>query len=321
MSMEGHKPLRLVVDPQDRGAVRDAGRRAAGGPADAMPEDDWPDSEAEFDDEAEETEARAGGRGRGGALRGGIAVLVLAVFAGAAWYAYNWGLGEVAPEALPVVEAEPGPIKSRPESPGGLEVPYQDQAILNDAVPDPDNPQVERLLPPPEVPAPPEPPPQAVPEAPESKMPAELPASESAPAVTTAPVEPSEATAAAAPEPPPAAAEVTAEVPAQVTAEAPAETAPEAPAPAAPSAPAAGDWVVQLASFKSRDAATGEWARLQGKFPELLGRRAPDVQSAEIAGQGTFYRLRAGYFDDRDAAVRFCDRLKAGGQDCLAAKR
>jgi len=315
MSMEGHKPLRLVVDPQDRGAARDAGRRSAGGPADAMPEDDWPDSESEFDDEAEETEARAGGRGRGGALRGGIAVLVLAVFAGAAWYAYNWGLGEVAPDALPVVEAEPGPIKSRPESPGGLEVPYQDQAILNDAVPDPDNPQVERLLPPPEVPAPPEPPPQAVSEAPESKMPAELPASESAPA------EAAEATAAAAPEPPPTAAEV----PAQVAAKAPAETAPEASAPAAeptaPSALAAGDWVVQLASFKSRDAATGEWARLQGKFPELLGRRAPDVQSAEIAGQGTFYRLRAGYFNDRGAAVRFCDRLKAGGQDCLAAKR
>jgi cell division septation protein DedD len=320
MSMEGHKPLRLVVDPEDRGASREAGRRAAGGAADAMPEDDCPDSESEFDDEAEETEARAGGRGRGGALRGGIALLVLAVFGGAAWYAYNWGVGEVAPDALPVVEAEPGPIKSRPESPGGMEVPYQDQAILNDAVPDPDNPQVERLLPPPEVPAPPEPPPQAVSEVPESKMPTQLPAGESAPA------EPSEATAAAAPEPPPAAAEVPAEVPAEVAAaEAPDETAPEAPAPAAaaaaPSAPAAGDWVVQLASFKSRDAASGEWARLQGKFPELLGRRAPDVQSAEIAGQGTFYRLRAGYFDDRDAAVRFCDRLKAGGQDCLAAKR
>jgi len=304
MSVEGPKPLRLVVDPEQRAAksgARDGGRRDAGGPPDLSP-DPGSDDDAhgtESDDGADEPSTESGGRGRGGALRGVLALVALVVFAGAAWYAYTWGVGEVAPEDLPVIEAEPGPIKSRPESPGGMEVPYQDQAILNDAAPNPDKPQVERLLPPPETPAPPVPLQEAAPEVPAMPAPepvAELPAKAPEPAAEAVPAPPAETA---------------------TTGTAPAEAA----AKVAPSAPAAGDWVVQLASLKSRDGVTTEWARLQKKFPVLLGPRALDIQTVDLSGKGTYHRLRVGYFADRAAAVRFCDRLKAGGQDCLAAKR
>ena len=52
--------------------------------------------------------------------------------------------------------ADTTPIKARPEDPGGIEVPNQDVAVLNDPVPDPAKPQAERLLPPPETPPPPQ---------------------------------------------------------------------------------------------------------------------------------------------------------------------
>ena len=86
-------------------------------------------------------------------LRSGIAlVAALAVFAGILWYAYDWGMGLFETADLPVIVADTTPIKSRPEDPGGIEVPNQDVSVLNDPVPDPTKPQAERLLPPPETP-------------------------------------------------------------------------------------------------------------------------------------------------------------------------
>jgi len=77
----------------------------------------------------------------------------LAVFGGIAGYAYDWGESQF---ETPDILADSGPIKSQPESPDGLNVPNQDVAGLNDGAPDPANPQVERLLPPPETPLPPQ---------------------------------------------------------------------------------------------------------------------------------------------------------------------
>ena len=93
--------------------------------------------------------------------RGGVRSIValvaaLAVFAGILWYAYDWGMGQLETVDLPVIVADTTPIKSRPEDPGGIEVPNQDVAVLNDPVPDPTKPQAERLLPPPETPPPPQ---------------------------------------------------------------------------------------------------------------------------------------------------------------------
>ncbi|SMF14210.1 Sporulation related domain-containing protein [Tistlia consotensis] len=102
-----------------------------------------------------------------------IAFFALAAFAGIVWYAYEWGVGDVEPEHLPVVQAPSGAIKEKPAEPGGLEVPYTDSAVLNrDGSEKPS--KVESLLPPPEEPV-------AVPKAPEPKP---APAPEQKPAMT-----------------------------------------------------------------------------------------------------------------------------------------
>ncbi|WP_119165669.1 SPOR domain-containing protein [Algihabitans albus] len=93
-----------------------------------------------------------------------VAVLALGGFAAIVWYAYSWGTGDVPPGELPVVTAEQdlNDVKERPEEPGGMEVPHQDAQVLNDRGSDTHSTdtqegQLERLLPPPESPQPPEP--------------------------------------------------------------------------------------------------------------------------------------------------------------------
>src|SRR3546814_497481 len=53
-------------------------------------------------------------------------------FGAIVWYAYTWGTGQLPSEELPVVSAQPMPEKTRPEQPGGMEVPHQGIAVLND---------------------------------------------------------------------------------------------------------------------------------------------------------------------------------------------
>jgi len=267
-----------------------------------MEEDE--DADGDLEDEAEAP--------RGRLLPIATAVLALLGFAGIVWYAYQWGVGGVAPEELPVIRAEEGPSKIRPVSPGGLEVPYQETLALNDVQPDPAKPQVERLLPPPETPLPP----------PKITSPAVAPSA----SVDTPPP----STAETAPEPvptAPAAPETTVEsvppVPEPPKAEAPkAEPAPPAQtAPTQTAAAPSNGFVLQLASLKAKERAPAEWSRLQKSFPTLLGSRQLVVLPVDLASRGTFYRVQAGYFPDRAAAEAVCKQLKAKSQDCLVTKR
>ena len=47
-------------------------------------------------------------------------------------------------------------VKVKPETPGGLDVPYQDQLVMNQPAEGGEGGKVERLLPPPEAPKPPQ---------------------------------------------------------------------------------------------------------------------------------------------------------------------
>ncbi|MHA1599533.1 MAG: hypothetical protein ACTSW2_01805, partial [Alphaproteobacteria bacterium] len=97
------------------------------------PMEELPDVEDEehMDDDldGENEDERDAPRGR--LLPIATAVLALLGFAGIVWYAYQWSAGSVAPEELPVIRAETEPSKIRPDSPGGLEVPYQETLALN----------------------------------------------------------------------------------------------------------------------------------------------------------------------------------------------
>lgn len=287
--------------------------------------------------------ARQGRRG----MRSGIAIVAgLAVFVGILWFAYDWGMGQLEIVGLPVIVADNTPIKVRPADPGGIEVPNQNVAVLNDPVPDPQQPQSERLLPPPETPQPPqaaEPqtdaiakveellgPPLETAAGPDTKMPtaenAQPPAATGPPVVpqvaaalpevTPEPVlpEPPAEVVQSAPEPAEASAAAAPQVPAQVPTQAPAQVA------ALPAAQA-GDYVVQLAALKAQASARPAWTRLQKAHPVLLGDRELAIQRVDLGDRGIFYRVRAGFFADRAGALALCNALKTRGQDCLVAKR
>jgi cell division septation protein DedD len=273
-------------------------------------------------------------------VRSGIAIVAgLAVFVGILWFAYDWGMGQLEVAGLPVIVADTTPIKTRPADPGGIEVPNQNVAVLNDPVPDPLQPQVERLLPPPETPQLPQAgapqdsslavveellgpplesaagPPTKMPDAGETLPSTELPAvPQAAVSVPEATPEPQAEVAPSAPEP--------AEAQVAVAAPTPAPTpAPVAPQVAALPAAQTGDYVVQLAALKAQASARPAWTRLQKAHPELLNDRDLAIQRVDLGDRGIFYRIQAGFFADRAGALALCSALKARGQDCLVAKR
>ena len=294
-----------------------------------------------------------GGRQAGG-WRSSIAIVVaLAMFGGVLWYGYNWGIEQLAATRLPVIVADTTPLKTRPESPGGIEVLNQDVAVLNDAAPGPGEPQAERLLPPPETPQ------VAQTEAPQGLSVAEVenllgPPLETAAApienlVTTEQTQAPAAPQIAAPEiavPEIAVPEIAApQVAAASLPEAAAEPAlpePQVEAPPVPeptvavpaeakSEPAAqiaalpeakaGDYVVQLAALRVKDRARPAWAQMQKSHPSLLGERELAIQKVDLGDRGIFYRVQAGFFANRAGASDLCNALKARGQDCLVVKR
>lgn len=279
-------------------------------------------------------------------IRGGFGVLALAGFVGVLWYAYEWGLGGGETVELPTVKAEAGPEKEKPSDPGGLQVPYQDQLVLNESETEAAATQVERLLPPPEAPLP-----ELSEIAPSYDEPVEelsldgetgmasgetdtlQPAGELPSTNSAADTATDVPAAAAVPELPAAPiaqdqaesqAQTSVAEPAQTQATQPTETQTAATQPAttqAPAAQASGDFAVQLVSLKDPNAAQTEWRRLQGIFPQLLGDKSLLLQTAEVAGIGKVYRLRAGPFASKGAAAKVCAQLKSKQQDCLVVSR
>jgi len=285
-------------------------------------------------------------------IRGGFAALALAGFVGVLWYAYQWGMGGEDTVELPTVTAETGPEKEKPSDPGGLQVPYQDQLVMNEDGGAQSTPRVERLLPPPEAPL--TPPaltgiapsydelPPALPQDGEAAPgpAAEPPAAASGQSASDAQGESDESQAAEAqvPEPPAPKAQAEPQAPkaqaepsqpaaSQSAAAQPATTQPTTAQPTtaqpttAVTADPAGQFVVQLVSLKDSGAAEREWSRLQGVFPQLLGDKSLLMQKADVSGIGTVYRLRAGPFATRAKASQLCAELKAKQQDCLVVNR
>ncbi|MDX2235349.1 MAG: SPOR domain-containing protein [Hyphomonadaceae bacterium] len=91
--------------------------------------------------------------------------------------------------------------------------------------------------------------------------------------------------------------------------------------PAASRAGAVGGFVVQIAALRSRGAADAAWDRLSARDPALFAGAQKDVQPADLGPKGQYFRVRAGYFAARDEAARFCERVKAMGQDCIVVAR
>ncbi|MCP4619634.1 MAG: SPOR domain-containing protein [Bradyrhizobium sp.] len=106
----------------------------------------------------------------------------------------------------------------------------------------------------------------------------------------------------------PGSAEAAAEPPARVAA-----VNPAAPAPAA----SGGGYVVQVSSQKTEADAQASYKALQGKFPAVLGSRAPLIKRADLGEKGVFYRAMVGPFGSRDEAAQFCTNYRTAGGQCV----
>ncbi|MBB4437352.1 MULTISPECIES: SPOR domain-containing protein [Rhizobium] len=98
------------------------------------------------------------------------------------------------------------------------------------------------------------------------------------------------------------------------------EVAAAAPVAAKPQqAASAGGYGIQIASLPSEDEATKSYANLSKKFAGVLGGRSHEIRRADIAGKGTFYRVRipAG---SKDEAAALCEQYRAAGGSCLISR-
>ena len=229
-----------------------------------------------------------------------IALVVLAAFAGVVWLAYNQGVERGRQGATLVITAPEGPVRVAP--PDAAPAPFTGLNVYNDPV-SPEQEAKGSAL------APKAPPPPA--EAPQIRLSQAAPPP-APPPPAPAPARPLSHAAHGRQLPAPAAA------PAQ-TAQAARPAAP-APAPAAAGTSRAlsGVAVLQLGAFESQDLANGAWASFRARF-SVLGQLAPDIQRADLGAKGIVYRLRAGPFADRTAAVDACTQLKAAGGNCFVA--
>jgi len=244
----------------------------------------------------------------------GLSGVALVAFAAIVWYAYSEGKRVGSEGIAPLIVADGGPVKVRPEKPGGMAVPHRDKTVYSRIAPDEAEGKVERLLPPPEVPLPRRiaPPPAAPPRT------TDAPAAE---AKIPEPPKPAPAASEAkAPAVPPKTAVPKAEAP-TVAAKPPAPPAPKTSAPTAPApATASGGYLVQLASLRDRKAANTAWERIKRQHAGLLGNLGPDIARVDLGAKGVWYRVRAGGLADAAAANRLCDALKARKQPCLVVR-
>lgn len=90
------------------------------------------------------------------------------------------------------------------------------------------------------------------------------------------------------------------------------------PAVAAP-ASASGAYV-QVSSQRSEADAKTSYRVLQGKYPGILGSRAPVIRKADLGSKGVFYRAMVGPFAAAEEATQFCVNLQSAGGKCLVQR-
>jgi len=191
-----------------------------------------------------------------------------------------WGLARDGSGSVPLIEADPRPVRVRPTDPGGLRVQNQDELIFDRdrrptntgarLAPEAEGPRLDALRQ--QVAPPPAP---------------TTPAPATPPAATASPTPAPATTPAAARTPPPA---------------------------------NAGRIQVQIGALPNEESARAEWDRLARRAPELLGDRRPSVTRFEREGQPALFRLRTGMFADAEAARSFCESLRAKGGNCTVIR-
>ena len=230
-------------------------------------------------------------RGSGRSVKFLLAFLV-ALAMGAAWFVWGAELFGSKTKPVPLIKAEAGPIKMRPDRPGGLDVPNRDKLIYERLEKDPPKSTTETLLSRPEVPLPPSPKPPApsATKAPPAAPPLPKPGQRKPGRAATAAIKPP---ALASPPPPP-----------------PTSSSDQADA-------LAGSFLIQIAALRSAEAARQEWLRLRNKHKDVLGGLKLVLVRADLGAKGIYFRLRAGPFRTRETAKSACLSLAERKIGCL----
>jgi cell division protein FtsN len=117
---------------------------------------------------------------------------------------------------------------------------------------------------------------------------------------------------AAAEEPPPPA-----RAPVAVAAPPAATQVAAAPPPAPAASEPSGQYLIQVASLRSRSEAHALSVRLISQYGPQFGSRRPQIDEKVIGSMGTFYRVRVGPFVTAEESRQMCGTLQANGLDCL----
>jgi hypothetical protein len=97
------------------------------------------------------------------------------------------------------------------------------------------------------------------------------------------------------------------------------EVASVSPAATQPTTAAPGSYGVQIASLPSEAEAKKSYASLSKKFAGVLNGRAYEIRKADIAGKGTFYRVRIPA-SSKDEAAAICEKYRSAGGSCLISR-
>lgn len=233
-------------------------------------------------------------------ITAGVAVVLLTVFIVAIFTLY-----EDTPTGEPRrIVAEEGPVRTKPDDPGGMEVEFQDKEVFDAANGVPAGGSVslgaEPEQPVSEIPDIPEDTPENAEAAPSTNDAigdiAESVASDNAPAAREP--EPTAQSTAVREEP-----DVS---PPQPSVQETAATKPEDTS----------TYRVQLGAYGTEAGAETAWRAARGKFPNHLGDLSPSYEAVSSGGR-TLYRLRLGPISTRSDADQVCIALRAQQQACI----
>jgi hypothetical protein len=297
---------------------------------DSMSEYDRGGAYAPPTDDYETFDARDAEQDRRGWLFLAASAVVFVLFVAVVYNTFQLGVRER--DSSPLIAADAEPYRVTPEDPGGYQAPDQDLSVtaLREGG------QGEAADTEAATPAPA----RAVSEEPSDPPARDMPALRIEQADADALDEPAESPApapaeaeASEPDAPPASdppasdpvsepavqpAPTRADPPPQPAAE-PAETS-RSPAETL-EASRSGDYVAQIAAYRSSGDAEAGWLNFVSRYPDLAIGRAPDIQRADLGERGVFHRLRIAGFGTREEAAAYCQTLQDRGQACLVARR
>ncbi|TPM31518.1 SPOR domain-containing protein [Mesorhizobium sp. B2-3-4] len=87
----------------------------------------------------------------------------------------------------------------------------------------------------------------------------------------------------------------------------------------AATATGSGSWSMQIASQPTVESAQSTYQDLQRRYGGVLSGRTANIVKAEIAGKGTFYRVRVPA-QSRNDAINLCSSYKAAGGNCFVSR-